>query len=139
MADANNATNNGGKTVTKIANSDAWAGVSRLANVYAAAVLTLIVVPIAVWVVSNVQNGVVILNQHSHDIDDIKVILQKIDGRTVEDHDHLGRIDGQLQLLGARIDNMASGNALQKAASDGQIADIKDSLNRLWVRVGSKQ
>lgn len=69
--------------VTKIAQSDTWTALARVASV----VGTCILVPIGGWVAYSEWQNSIALSSHTANIADIKASVDSIDKRGADDHD----------------------------------------------------
>lgn len=85
-----------GEKATKIAQSDKWGALSRLASIFAAGVVSLLLVPMIIWVVVTVQSSSVILAEHSGDIANVQTTVNQIQKQDGTDHDALTVIRTQM-------------------------------------------
>jgi hypothetical protein len=99
--------------VTKIAQSDTWTALARVASV----VGTCILVPIGGWVAYSEWQNSVALSAHTTSIDDIKASVDSIDRKSGEDHDHISHIDGLILVIQSKLDQLPM---LWNAISHGQ-------------------
>lgn len=107
--------------------ADAMAANANLRLLLQALLVVLGVLTLALsgWTLSKVAAHDTSITSLTTDIASLKdLLIQRIDG----DRDHAN----------LRIDNLIAQNALQRAARDGQLADIKDSILKLWAQVNGK-
>jgi len=83
---------------TKIAQSDKWGAISRLASIFAAGVTTLLLVPMIVWVVVTVQSTSITLTDHTRTIADVQTTVSEIRAQDGADHDALTVLKTQMQV-----------------------------------------
>jgi len=88
--------------VTKIAQSDTWTALARVASV----VGTCILVPIGGWVAYEEWQNSVVLSSHSGDINTIKDDVKSIRGQEAPDHDAITILKTQMENVVAQIQKL---------------------------------
>lgn len=82
---------------TRIAQSDRWTAISRIASIFAAAVTTLLLAPLIIWGFTTIQQSALTLNSHSNDIGTIKQDVAAIKQQDGQDHDWLTTLRSEVE------------------------------------------
>jgi hypothetical protein len=82
---------------TKIAQSDKWGAISRLASIFAAGVTTLLLTPLIIWGFATLQSNSITLNTHSNDITTIRTDVASIKSQDGADHDAITVLKVQME------------------------------------------
>jgi hypothetical protein len=83
----------------KIAQSDKWAALSRLASVFAAGVTTLLLLPLIVWGFVTLQQSSITLERHSGDIANVQTTVNAIKAQDGADHDSITILKTQMETV----------------------------------------
>lgn len=95
-----------GEKAAKIAQSDKWGALSRLASIFAAGVTTLLLLPLVIWGFTTIQQSSKILVEHSGDIANVQKTVDQIQAQDGKDHDALTVMRTQVDSLIVQVQKL---------------------------------
>ncbi len=80
----------------KIAQSDQWTAISRIATAITAGAVTLILVPAAIWIAKTTYDSSMALTDHTRTIADVQTTVSEIKAQDNQDHDWLVTLKSEI-------------------------------------------